>query len=138
MSDITKAIASKITATKTAHSNPIMIMVVCGDMFSRKIDATFDIDEDFCAIDMGPGANKLDLVFTNVPHLVIENWKTPQLKNKHGGVSDHLCMSALLSVPKEVDFSWVRKTSPKDSDSADYRFAADLREVYWGTMGGTP
>ena len=135
---LTESLATEIAATKVALGDPIII--VCGDMNGRQIQEAFDINHSIELVPSGPtrGTSTLDLVFTNVRDMCRRVSVHPPLETKTGTLSDHRCVMVEVAVQQTKEFTWIKKTTRKRTESADERFAEDLGITDWGSLPADP
>ena len=134
---LVELLPNEIGAVKMALDNPIII--VCGDMNGKRVHEAFDIDGDISLVPTGPtrGANTLDLVYSNVQEAVKLSEVVCPLETVQGVPSDHACVMIELEFPQSKDFTWIRKTTRKRSDSADRRFGDEMRDTDWSFLSTT-
>ena len=121
-----ECVATEIAAVKVSIKDPIII--VCGDFNGKSIQDAFEVDDTIKLIPTGPmrGNRALDLVFSNIGQYVTEAGVLPRLETEEGIPSDHRCVTVKAKIPPTKNFTWIRRTTRKRSDSADRRFAEKL------------
>ena len=125
-------LAGEILALKTASSNPLIFLG--GDMNRRDFAPIFDAFHDFTQVNHAPTRQGacLDILFSNCPGLQYCNW--PPLQSKEGVGSDHDCIIFRADVPRQRNFTWVKKTSRKYTDNGARAFAAEFGATDWGSF----
>ena len=133
-SELTDIIASEVAAVKISLKDPIIVL--CGDMNGRDMSDALLLDQDIELLPSPPtrGKNTLDLVYSNVNRFCHDVDVRPPLTTEGGLLSDHGCVHVELLLPKTRNFTWVKKLSRKRFDSADQRFADELRQTDWTPM----
>ena len=100
MEIIREMVGTEIAAVKTGFANPIIL--VCGDINGRNLEAAFDVDNKIQAIGTGPtrGENTLDVVFSNIDEYVRRVDVLPPLETESGNVSDHKVVEISVTLPQ--------------------------------------
>lgn len=104
---LSESLAAEVASVKTEHRNPGII--VAGDFNHRDILAGLNEVEDCCPIRTGStrGNSTIDIIYTNLPDLVVDSRLLPPLQAASGVLSDHNCMFAIAKFTEERKFKWV-------------------------------
>ena len=132
---IGEGIATEAAEICAKFANPVI--VIGGDFNHANFGEILNDVSNFVEVDTGPtcGDNKLDLIYTNVPHDIVDARTLPPLQANNGTFSNHRCVYAECDLGQNKNFEWVVKMARKRTKEREEAFAAELSG--W-TIGAAP
>ena len=123
---IAEALAAGVAEMSSVLNDPAIFI---GGDFNHAcvVDALGDVGS-FTDIATGPtrGANRLDIIYTNVGQTIKEVRVLPPLQANSGAVSDHQCIYAECDLGQDKNFEWVVKMTRRRTPQREEAFAAEL------------
>ena len=131
LSDLCDLIGREVLLLKAKGDT---LFFIGGDLNRRSLDDALANFPDIQQINYAPtrGDACLDVLFSNAPNLNPSMW--PPLETPNGVASDHDCVLITGHVERARDYSWVKRTARKHTDTALEEYGRRLAQTDWDTL----